>query len=262
MTVLRSEKEVLMCHALGINRVRLLSHPELFDRKNPKYLELLQRRENNEPVAYIVGHQPFMGLNILVDRSTLIPRPETEELVELAIKTIALGGSRITHYEILDIGTGSGCISLALASKIKNAAATGVDRSAKALAVACKNAEINGLSGKVRFIERDLFGAVDRKYDLIISNPPYIPSGDIPGLMPDVRNWEPKEALDGGMDGLDHIRKIIAGSGERLKKDGFLLMEFGFGQTEAIEAIARKHFNQIKISKDLAGIDRFLYASA
>jgi release factor glutamine methyltransferase len=252
----RFEKELLMCHALKIDRSRLLAHPELFNEKDPAYLASLERRLNHEPIAYITGYQPFLGKNIFVDRSTLIPRPETEELVMLAFDQI----KDKARVNVLDIGTGSGCIAVLMAIKHSGALICGTDISVESINMARRNAEFHGVAERVRFEIGDLFGGQSIKYDIIISNPPYIPSSDINGLMPDVRDYEPLAALDGGTAGLDHIMRIIKESRKHLAAKGHLLLEFGFGQSDRIKKAAEHEFPQVKIKSDLSGIPRFLIA--
>ncbi len=261
MTLTRFEKETLMCLALGIERSRLISHPELFDDNDPVYRFFVKRRENNEPLAYLLGSQPFLGQVFLVDRSTLIPRPETEELVELAINIIISSNTQSARYNILDIGTGSGCIAISLARRLPNAVVTATDHSEEALKIARKNAASLNVSDRAIFEKGDLFGNSGKKYDLIISNPPYIATGDIPGLMPDVKDWEPVSALDGGPDGLKYITQIIDQAPVHLNDTGFLLIEFGFNQHKKIKDLSNKYFKRTEIFKDLSGIDRFLLAA-
>ncbi|MFA4967658.1 MAG: peptide chain release factor N(5)-glutamine methyltransferase [Candidatus Margulisiibacteriota bacterium] len=256
MTLTLFEKEILMSHALKIDRAHLVSHPELFDEENPVYRSLVKRRLKHEPLAYITGYQPFLGLNFFVDHSVLIPRPETEELVELA----AHYALRIAHYLILDIGTGSGAIAVSLAKSLLNAIVIGTDSSPEAIKVAEHNAKLHKVEKQCKFIVGNLFGAVDQKADIIISNPPYIPTGDLKDLMPDVRDWEPHSALDGGPDGLKYIIEIIRNAPKHLNRPGHLLIEFGMGQAKEIESEAKKYFDLVEIKKELSGIDRFLHA--
>jgi len=254
------EKEILMCHALGIDHARLISHPELFDEKNTKYLSYKKRRQKHEPIAYITGFEPFMGLKIFVDRSVLIPRPETEELVELVINIIT--SLHVTRYSILDIGTGSGAIAVALAKYLPNVNVIGIDSSAKAIKIAKKNARYHKVAKRCKFVIGDLLDTINIKADMIISNPPYIPTGKIKNLMPDVKDWEPHSALNGGRDGLKYIKEIIKTAPKYLKKEGILILEFGINQSKAIKQAAENYFGGVKILKDLSGKDRFLIGTS
>jgi release factor glutamine methyltransferase len=242
----RQEYEILLCEAYGIPLTDLYAHPVRYNDQDTKYQKLLQRRIRNEPIAYIVGYQPFMGLKFFVDRSVLIPRPETELLVQLAID--------LKPKIIADIGVGSGAIAVSLAKNLPEAKVIGIDSSPEALRIAQKNAEYHQMADRCRFIEGHLLDPLTEKVDLIISNPPYIPTKEIEKLEPQIRDFEPREALDGGKDGLHYIRQLIEGS------PGRLLMEFGFGQAEIIKDLAQKHFKQVEIYQDLAGIDRILKA--
>ncbi|KAF0133160.1 MAG: release factor glutamine methyltransferase [Candidatus Saganbacteria bacterium] len=247
---------ILMCHALKISHSHLAAHPELFDKNNPIYKKYLERRKNHEPIAYILGFQPFLGLNIQVNKNVLIPRPETEYMAELAIKYLPKNKNTI----IADIGCGSGCLSIALAHYLTKSKLFAVDPSKKALNIAKLNANSHNLSKRIKFIKGDLFSKLHSKFDCIISNPPYIPTGEIDKLMPDVSHWEPKIALNGGKDGQKFIKRIIADSPKHLKPNGFLLVEFGYKQSKAVEKLANKYFNCVEIIKDLSGIKRYLLA--
>lgn len=261
MTLSSLEKEILMCHAKEIDRAHLIAHPELFDDKDPKYRSLLKRRLKHEPIAYLTGYQPFLGLNIFVNRDVLIPRPETEEMVEIAIELIKLCSPNPKSCIVVDIGTGSGVIAVSLARYLKYLRIIGVDSSPKAIKIAKMNAAFHKVKSRCRFFVGDMFAPLKRKADMIIANPPYIPSNDIKILMPDVKNWEPHSALDGGKDGLKYIKEIIKNSPKYLNKGGFLLLEFGAGQARAVKKEAKRFFIFVNIKKDLSGIDRFLIAA-
>ena len=198
-----------------------------------------------------------MGLKIFVDRSVLIPRPETEEMVEKAIDILKDKGKRL---KVLDIGTGSGAIAVALAKNIDDISVIGIDLSPAAVKIAEKNAKYNKVSNRCTFKLGNLFNPIDTKADLIISNPPYIPGGEIDKLMREVRDWEPRSALNGGKDGLTYIKKIIKSAPKYLKNEGILMLEFGVNQSEAIKNEAKKYFMSVEIIKDLSGKDRFLIA--
>ncbi len=251
----RFEAELLLTGALGIKKSELVLYQSksVEDKNFKRYQELVKRRLKHEPTAYILGNQPFLGLNIIVNRSVLVPRPETELLAEQALKVT----SRESRVAIADIGTGSGCIAVALAKGLPQAEVYAIDSSNDALKVAKQNAEQYHVADRCRFIKGNLLEPLKVPVDLIISNPPYIPAGEIKNLQPEVRDWEPKQALDGGKDGLDYIRKIIAESPKHLKPNGRLMMEFGFGQAGAIEKLAAG-CGQVEITKDYAGIPRIL----
>lgn len=221
------EKEILHSHAA-----------------NPDQLEvMIERRSKNEPIAYIVGTQPFWDLEFFVDSNVLIPRPETEILVEKAIELIKKQGLRL----VADIGTGSGCIAITLAKHLPQIKVIAIESSPKALEVAKKNAKKYGVEKQIEFIQGNFLEPIKgRQVDLIVSNPPYIPSKDLETLMPDVRDFEPHQALDGGSDGLDFIRKLLKANTKHL------IFEFCFGQSPAI----RKLCPDVKIIKDYSGIDR------
>lgn len=246
----------MIAHALGLTRAQLLA--KLNDELDPAvYQPLLARRAKHEPTAYITGYQPFMGLDFIVDRSVLIPRPETELLVEEAIKHITHYASRITRYAILDLGTGSGCIAISLAKALPDVEIIGIDSSNEALEIASKNAEQFKVSDRCKFILGNMFEELSKqKFDLIISNPPYIPTKVIETLQPEIRDWEPRQALDGGQDGLDHIRKILKEGPKHLKENGFLMLEFGEDQADEIDRLAKSIHLKTQIVKDLAGKDR------
>ena len=252
----RLEAEIILVYALGINKSELVLHQsKIIEDKNLKrYQEAIKRRLKHEPTAYIIGSQPFMSLDFLVNRSVLIPRPETELLVEQAL--------RVTSHElrvaIADIGTGSGCIAVTLAKRLPLAEVYGIDTSNDALKAAEMNAELHKVTDRCHFIKGNLLEPLKEPVDLIVANPPYIPSEEISKLQPEVRDWEPKQALDGGKDGLDHIRKLLKESPKYLKPNGRLVMEFGFGQAAEIEKLAAGNFDKIEIIKDYAGIPRII----
>jgi release factor glutamine methyltransferase len=260
----RLEAELLLVYALGIKKSELILYQsKIIEAKNFKrYQELVKRRSKHEPAAYIIGSQPFLGLEILVNRSVLIPRPETELLAETAIKIIRNYPLPPTPYSLADIGTGSGCIAVALAKSLPLAEVYALDTSSEALKVARKNAEQYKVDNRCHFVKGNLLEPLKEKVDLIVSNPPYIPSGEISKLQPEVKDWEPKQALDGGKDGLDYIRKLLKESPKYLKPNGRLVMEFGFGQAAEIEKLAAASFGKSETIKDYAGIERIISSRA
>lgn len=222
-----------------------------------------ERRANGEPLQYIIGHVEFLGLVINVGKGVLIPRPETELLVEETIKILR---SVITHHAlritILDLCTGSGCIALAMAKHLPEVFVYGIDQSDVALSYARKNALLNGI-GNVSFLSGDLFAPVEgMRFDAIVSNPPYVKRGDIQTLQREVREHEPLEALDGGEDGLIFYRRILKHAPEYLKENGLIILEIGFEQADDVLLIANKSgFGRVGFIKDYSGIERICIIS-
>ena len=208
--------------------------------------KLINRRAKKEPLAYILKNKEFWSNDFFVDRDTLIPRPETELLCENIIKIF-----RNKNLYLLDMGTGSGCIILSILTELKRAKGIGIDISKKAIEVAKKNSSKLGLSKRVKFFNRPLENLYGYKFDLIVSNPPYIRTSDIKNLSDDVKKFEPKIALDGGQDGLDVIKKVIYKSKTILKKLGWLALEVGFGQQYNVSQILKKqNFKEELLVKD------------
>lgn len=251
------DANLLLQAALGVNRAYLAAHHDQFlnSRQAAAYAEWVQRRRAGEPIAYILGEREFYGLNFKITPAVLIPRPETELLVEQALQRIP----ETQSSKILELGTGSGNIALALARYRPLANITAVDCSEEALAVAERNAgKLPGAESRnIVFKKSDWFGALGGEtYNIIISNPPYVASGDAHLLQGDVR-FEPRQALNGGADGLNCIRQIIGGALSRLCKGGWLLFEHGYDQAAACRGLlAQSGFTQVFCSKDLAGIQR------
>lgn len=248
----RLEYEILLCHCFGIKRIDLIAHPEKYNTQDPCFLKLVERRLKGEPVAYITGIQPFCGLDFFVDRNVLIPRPETELLVELALKSAP--GS------LADVGTGSGAIAVSLARHLPNAKVIGIDSAPEAIKIAERNAEYHKVEDSCHFVEGNLLEPLKDKVDLIVSNPPYIPTADIETLQTEVRDFEPRSALDGGEDGLKYIRRIIRESPRRLKSEGLLMLEFGFGQAPAVRELTKESFRSVSIFRDYSNLERYLVA--
>jgi release factor glutamine methyltransferase len=231
------------------------------------YNRLIARRGNREPAQYITETREFWSLDFRVNKSVLIPRPETEILIEraLALKPARIAERRLPR--ILDIGTGSGNIAVSLTREIPEAGIVATDISLSALKLAAYNARLNGVGKRIEFIQADLlepfYMGKNHRYplfNLIVSNPPYIPSGQIEELSPEISAWEPRTALDGGPDGLDFYRKIIPQAYNCLAKNGVLLLETGKDQAEKIKEIAEscKSFSKIKVHKDYANKDRVI----
>lgn len=262
----RLDAEVLLSYVLKKERIFLYVH---FDQpmeaaELAAFKDCIKRRVQHQPVAYITGHKEFMGLEFKVTPATLIPRPDTEILVEAVLQRLK-AGAEAENSLIADIGTGSGAICLSLLNYLPRLQAVTVDISPEALAVAEENAEGLGLSERIEFLQGDMLEPlkVQRerfagRLSAIVSNPPYIPRGDIAGLEPDVRAFEPMGALDGGEDGLDFYRRLLADGAELLQEDGFLAMEAGIHQAQQLKALAEGslQWGRCEIIRDLAGIER------
>ncbi len=258
------EAEMIISRLLGIDRVTLYrDNPQIPEKCISKIDELLRRRAKREPLQYILGYTEFCGLKIKVGKGVLIPRPETELLVEKAIKIISNFESQITNSNLLDLCTGSGCIALALAREFPDAQVYGTDISEIAIRYAKENAKLNKIKN-VAFIKGSLFKPVKKSlntFDLIVSNPPYIKKNDIKNLQIEIKDWEPVKALDGGEDGLDYYRAIIPEAKNYLKECGCLMFELGVSQANGIRKMAEDAgFMDISITKDYAGIERILVA--
>jgi release factor glutamine methyltransferase len=250
----RAEAEILLAHALGVSRSWLYAHDRdrLDQTQVVRFREFLRRREIGEPVAYLTGRRGFRSIELAVDSSTLIPRAETELLVELALQRLPDG----RPARVLDLGTGSGAIALALAGERSESEVTAVDASAAALAVAARNAARLGLA-RVRLLRSDWYSAVaDERFDLILSNPPYLAEDD-PHLRQGDLRFEPSLALASGRDGLDAIRRIVASAPAHLNAGGGLLVEHGFEQGAAVrELFASAGFSQVETARDLEQRER------
>nr|WP_308626051.1 peptide chain release factor N(5)-glutamine methyltransferase [uncultured Eisenbergiella sp.] len=245
------DARLLLETVCGTDRNTLLVHGErpLSREEEVKYQDWIQRRAQHIPLQHLTGEQEFMGLTFLVNEHVLIPRQDTEILVEEVMREMT-DGSRI-----LDMCTGSGCILLSLLHYSNDCLGTGADLSREALAVAGENARRLGI--QACFLCSDLFDNIEDTYDIIVSNPPYIQTGVIGGLMDEVRLHEPLSALDGGEDGLVFYRKILEGCGKHLVRGGGLYFEIGYDQGEAVKGLMEKHgFSQVKVIKDFAGLDR------
>jgi len=259
------ETELLFTNLLSCNRTQLhLRRKDSLGKDKSVFVSsVLKRRIKGEPIQYILGKTDFFGLDFYVNPDVLIPRPETELLVETAVELLT-PKSELRTINILDIGTGSGCIAVSLAKSIKNAKVYATDISKNALAVAAKNAKKHRVDHKIKFIHSDLFNTRQLRannYELIISNPPYIPTGQIDKLQREVL-FEPRLSLDGGSDGLKFIKKIIKQSQEFLSADGLLIMEIGFDQANIVKNLFSKcsAFNIIDVVKDYNQIDRVVIA--
>jgi release factor glutamine methyltransferase len=250
----RADAELLLLHLLGRDKAWLMTHldEDLGANTAARFTASIERRFNGEPVQYITGECEFYGLPFRVARDVLIPRPETEHLVEKAIEL----AQRVHAPRIVDVGTGSGCIAVALAHALPQALIKATDLSAAALAVAEENGARNGV--EICFLRGDLLAPVGgEQFDLIVSNPPYVPSKDSESLSIEVREYEPATALFAGNEGLDVYGRLIPASFDALVPGGFLLLEMGYGQSRAIaELLIRSGFEQAEFSQDLQGIPR------
>lgn len=249
----RLEAEWMLCEALSLDRVGLYLNFDkpLSEEELTRYRAMVGRRAKREPLQYILGTQEFMGLEFRVTPSVLIPRHDTEVLVTEAIKR----GTQVQR--ILDIGTGSGCIAVAVAKALPEVAVVAVDISSEALKVARQNAETH--EAQVDFVEGSLFSPLaGRRFDMILSNPPYIPEEELETLQREVRDFEPLGALDGGTDGLDFYRRIVAQAPDHLNEAGWLLFEVGAGQAPEVLALLKEQgFSRDTFSAlDPAGIER------
>jgi release factor glutamine methyltransferase len=250
------ENRILLCHATGLTRVQLITQAErlLTDDEAARLNALVRRRRDGEPIAYIVGRREFFGLEFQVSEAVLIPRPDTELLVELALERLPSQQSQGSR--VLDMGTGSGAIAVAIAHTRPAAAVTALDLSAAALAVAQANAAHN--DARVRFLQSDWFAALgpDESFDLIVSNPPYIAAGDAHLSQGDLR-FEPSGALTDFADGLSALRIIVDGAQPHLIKGGWLLLEHGYDQAAAVRALLEEGgYTEVQSWRDLGGIER------
>lgn len=259
----RLQVELLLAHVLKMPRMKLyLSFDRILKSEELDQLrEFVKRRGNREPLQHIVGTTSFCGLEIAVNRNVLIPRPETEVLAERTIQFLSSVDPQPST--VLDFGTGSGCLAIAIAVQCPSAQLYAVDVSAEALATARENATRNKVGDRVRFLQSDGFASLSRdlKFHLIVSNPPYIPNADIAALQPEVRDFDPRLALDGGVQGLDFYEQLSREAPTFLLPDGRLMVEFGDGQAEAIRRIFETQEWSVEgVERDLSGRERFLIA--
>jgi len=249
------DAELILSKILGLSREKILLN--LNDKINDKVFEnfnyYLKLRKQNRPIAHILGFKDFWKYKFKVDKNVLIPRPETELIIEQALKNLP----KLSNKNILDIGTGSGCIIISIIKERENCKATAIDKSLKALKVAKLNAEMHHVLKKIKFMNIDVDKYFANKYDLIVSNPPYIKDSEILSLDKDVKLNEPKLALSGGKSGLNKVFKVIKKSQELLKTNGKLILEIGDKQSKEVKKyLIKNNFNQIKIFKDLSEKNR------
>jgi release factor glutamine methyltransferase len=278
------DAEVLLAHTLNTERSRLYLYPNavLTPQQLDDFGQLINRRAVREPVAYLTGHKEFFGLDFLVNRHALIPRPETELLVETVLLNQQLrinpapfqaprgaatperrsqtGLERKDRLFIADIGAGSGCIAVTLAKHLTRANVIAADISGQAIALARQNAARHQVSDRVHFVISNLLASLAGPFDIIVSNPPYVSQPDLLACMPEVAHYEPRLALAGGADGLEIINKLLTQAKTKLKSNGCLLVEIGWNQGEAVKNLARRYLPEatIEVKKDLAHLDRLL----
>ena len=254
------DAELILSKTLGLSRETILLN--LNEKINDKVLEnfnyYLKLRKQNKPIAHILGFKDFWKYKFKVDKNVLIPRPETELIIEQALKILP----KLSNKNILDIGTGSGCIIISIIKERENCKATAIDKSLKALKVAKLNAEMHQVQKKIKFLNIDVDKYFANKYDLIVSNPPYIKDCEILSLDKDVKLNEPKLALSGGKSGLNKVFKVIKKSQKLLKTNGKLILEIGDKQSKEVKKyLIKNNFNQIQVFKDLSRKDRCIVST-
>ena len=258
----RLDAEVLLSHCLGADRTGLYSNEEeqIDEELREEFRRLVARRRQGEPIAYIVREKEFWSLSFEVDDRVLVPRPETEIIVEEVLAICKAVKGKVLR--ILEIGAGSGVISVSLASELKEALFWATDISEGALAVAERNAARHGVSGRITFLRGDLFAPVSGSFHIIVSNPPYIPEDEFDGLPPDIRQFEPRVALVGGSDGIEVHRKLIRQAVSFLEEGGWIFLEIGAGQRRRTEQILKTvgSYDEIGFRKDYGGADRVVRA--
>jgi release factor glutamine methyltransferase len=254
-----TEARILIQHVLQVDGARfLLRLDDALDSDQKREIdEVVKRRLLREPLAYIVGHVEFYDIDVIVDRRVLVPRPETEILVDTALDWLR---ERHDASQIVDIGTGSGCVAVVLANHAPRTSVIAIDRSLGALEIAKQNVDRYILSERVTLCQGDLLSNLESSVDLVVANPPYIPTADIDDLMPEVRDYEPRIALDGGSDGLGFIDKILLQSRDFINPSGAIIIEIGFDQASEAVSMARQYFpsGEIKMIQDFAGVERIL----
>jgi release factor glutamine methyltransferase len=252
------EALALAAWAAGMSTAMAFAHPEreLTGAEEERLRQAVKRRAAREPFAYVTGHAEFYGLEFVIDRRVLVPRPETEHVVEQALAV----AREFERPLVADIGTGSGCIAVAIAHTLPQAVVYATDSSPAALEVAAANARRHDLDGRVRLLHGDLLAPLPEPVHVIACNPPYIATEEFPDLMPEVRDYEPRSALDGGEDGLAVIREVVGEAPTHLLRGGTLVMEIGASQGAVVRALAERRFASVRIERDLAGLDRVLVA--
>jgi len=256
----RIQAELLLRHALGCSRESLLArlHQPVPAEASGHFFQLVERRRGRVPVQYVVGTQEFYGLSFRVTPAVLIPRPESEGLVEEAVREL----SDAHAPRIIDVGCGSGCIGIAIAHTLAEAELVAIDQSPAALAIARENALRHGVVSRIEFLEGDLLAPLQtRDVDAIVSNPPYVPDDELDALEPEVSEHEPRQALSGGKDGVSVIERLLPEAGKALRHGGFFFMEIGHDQDERVKELVKKAgLEHLRTVSDLAGIPRIVGA--
>ena len=254
------DSEILLSSTLKLNRSQLLLNlnKRIENQKKKIFFNFIERRRKNEPIAYITGYKEFWKTKFKVNKNVLIPRPDTETIIEQVLNELDINSSK----KILDIGTGSGCIIISILNERKKCFGVGIDISKNAVKLAKYNAKIQHIDNRIKFLNSDIDNFCGDKYDLIISNPPYIKHHEINGLEKDIKNHEPNVALDGGIDGYNKIRLIIEKSSILIKKTGKLFLELGINQTrETLKILNLNGFYKTKVIKDLASKNRCIVST-
>ena len=254
------DSEILLSSTLKLNRSQLLLNlnKRIENQEKKFFLNFIERRSKNEPIAYITGYKEFWKSKFKVNKNVLIPRPDTETIIEQVLDELDINSSK----KILDIGTGSGCIIISILNERKKCFGVGIDISKNAVKLAKYNAKIQHIDNRIKFLNSDIDNFCGHKYDLIISNPPYIKHHEINCLEKDIKNHEPKVALDGGIDGYNKIRLIIEKSSTLIKKRGKLFLELGINQTrETLKILNLNGFSKTKVIKDLASKNRCIVST-
>jgi release factor glutamine methyltransferase len=266
----RLSAELLLAHVLGVPRIRLYTNYDdvVGEAKLAEFRDLVRRAGEQEPIAYLTGRAHFFSLEFEVAPDVLIPRPDTETLVENVLQTVRHTAG-LEAPRVLDLCTGSGCIAISIAKQLKAATVTAIDISPAAINVARRNAEANRVADRITFLTGDLFAPLSettdaRPFDILVANPPYIPSDQVAKLDKSVRGFEPRLALDGGPDGLDFHRRILDQAAARLKPGGQLFLEIAFDQGPAAESLAAAYpgLGKVRLLKDYGGNQRVLTAVA
>ena len=254
------DSEILLSSTLKLDRSQLLLNLDkrIENQEKKIFFNFIERRSKNEPIAYITGYKEFWKSKFKVNKNVLIPRPDTETIIEQVLNELDINSSK----KILDIGTGSGCIIISILNERKKCFGVGIDISKNAVKLAKYNAKIQHIDNRIKFLNSDIDNFCGDKYDLIISNPPYIKHHEINGLEKDIKNHEPKVALDGGIDGYNKIRLIIEKSSTLIKKRGKLFLELGINQTrETLKILNLNGFYKTKVIKDLASKNRCIVST-
>lgn len=263
----RLDAEVLLAHCLQIDRVKLyFLYDKIIDRENwESYTKCIERRVKREPVAYITGYKEFRSLSFKLTPDVLIPRPETEILVEETLKECALIRKNRNSLRILELGTGSGIIAVSLSKEIEHLSIIATDISLEVLKIAKENARLHREDSKINFLVGEFLRAIKIKenhIDFVVSNPPYLSASDLKDLQPEIKEYELIDSLLGGEDGLDFYRKIVPDVSKLLRYEGWLILEVGMGQADRVSGMIKKtgEFKKIEIVKDLSGIPRVVKA--